>query len=464
MKQVKDWVDDFKQGRVSRREFVERAATGGLSLLATTSLLSSKARAEGDPVRGDNVHQHGHDHDHPHAGHDHRHHAQRQKHAPGRRTRMQTNISPWEEWLKSENLPVYRDYYIGDLRKVDTKPWSRLGRGIRGAHIDLIGSEGINSGYVCEISGRASTVPQRYLFEELIYVLNGEGETVVWHPGGAGKQSIKWQQGSVIAPPLNVWRQHVNRGSQTARFVSMTNAPMVIDLFHSSDFVFNNDYAFRDRYNGESDYFSAGPDKMFHKETTDEESEIKGGVHTWDSGFIPDVRKIGLREVKERGAANSRIELQLSDNALQAHVSEFGVGTYKKAHRHGPGSHVVMLNGIGYTLLWKDTVKYSEAKTHLRIDWKEGSLFVPPDGWFHQHFNAGNDAARYLAPTWGGDGKWFMKAVGGGSRTHRLGKTSIRKGGNLIEYEDEDPAIREVYQAELRKNGVEMRMPSGKGK
>jgi quercetin dioxygenase-like cupin family protein len=377
---------------------------------------------------------------------------------------MQTNISPWEEWLKGEKLPVYRDYYISDLRQLETKPWSRLGRGIRGAHIDLVGSEGINSGYVCEIPVRASTVPQRYLFEELIYVLDGEGETVIWQPGSAGKQSVKWQQGSVIAPPLNVWRQHLNRGAAPARFISMTNAPMVIDLFHSSDFVFNNDYAFRDRYSGELDYFGAGQEKMFHKETNDEESEIKGGVHTWDSGFIPDVRKIGLRQVKERGAANSRIELQLSDNALQAHVSEFDVGTYKKAHRHGPGSHVVMLNGTGYTLMWKGAVKYSEAPTHMRVDWKEGSLFVPPDGWFHQHFNAGNDAARYLAPTWGGDGKWFMKAVGGGSRTHRLGKTSIRKGGNLIEYEDEDPEIREIYQAELRKNGVEMHMPSGKGK
>ena len=71
-------------------------------------------------------------------------------------------------------------------------------------------------------------------------------------------------------------------------------------------------------------------------------------------------------------------------------------------------------------------------------------------------------AEAAVAPTWGGDGKWFMKAVGGGSRTHRLGKTSIRKGGNLIEYEDEDPAIREMFDAELRKNGVEGRMPSRK--
>ncbi|MGH9969553.1 MAG: ethanolamine ammonia lyase-activating protein [Pyrinomonadaceae bacterium] len=462
MKPIKDCIEDFRQGRVSRREFVERAAVSSLSLFAAASILREQAHAEGEDVRGD--HEHAHGHGHQQSGHPHHHHGE-QRHRSGkhRRNRDQTNISPWEEWLKAENIPVYRDYHIANLRTVAIKPWRRLGPGINGAHIDLVGSEGINSGYVCEIPSHDSTVPQRYLFEEVVYILSGEGETVVWNPDSRSKQSVRWQQGSVVAPPLNVWRQHFNRGAKPVRFLSMTNAPMVIDLFHSTDFVFNNDYVFRDRYNNEADYFGAGPEKMFHKDTDDEESEIKGGVHTWDGGFIPDVRKIGLRQVKERGAGNSRIELQLADNAMQAHVSEFDVGTYKKAHRHGPGSHVVMLNGQGYTLMWKGGVKFSEAPTHLRIDWEEGSLFVPPDGWFHQHFNAGNDAARYLAPTWGGDGKWFMKAVGGGSRTHRLGKTSIRKGGNLIEYEDEDPAIRDIFQAELRKNGVEMRMPDRKG-
>ena len=57
-----------------------------------------------------------------------------------------------------------------------------------------------------------------------------------------------------------------------------------------------------------------------------------------------------------------------------------------------------------------------------------------------------------------------MRALGGGGRTHRLGKTSTRKGGNLIEYDDEDPAIREIYEAELKKNGIELRMRSRKGK
>ena len=264
--------------------------------------------------------------------------------------------------------------------------------------------------------------------------------------------------GAVIAPPLNTWRQHFNRGAEPARFLAITNAPIVIDLFHNAGFVFNNDYVFRDRYDGEADAFGYGPDKLHHKETSSEESEQSGGVYSWSSAFVPDARSIGLKESKERGAANKRIELQLADNTLQAHISEFEVGTYKKAHRHGPGSHVVMLNGTGYTLMWKGSPKFSDAANHVRVDFKEASLFVPPDGWFHQHFNTGADPARYLAATWGGDGRWFMRALGGGGRTHRLGKTSIRKGGNLIEYEDEDPQIREIFLAELKKNGVENRM------
>lgn len=440
---MKNWVLKYIKKDISRREFVEWSASGGLSLLATSAVLIAESQAK---------HRAGH-HDlgepAPHGGH---HPISLQS-----RDRNQTNLNPYEEWLKAEGLPVYRDHSVANLRAVELKPWKRLG--VRGAYVDLIGGEGVNDAYVCELPVGGRTTPQRYLFEEVIYILSGEGESVIWTPGGP-KQSVRWQAGSILSPPLNVWRQHLNRGATPARFVAITNAPVVIDLFHNADFVFNNDFAFRDRYNGEPDYFGVGRDKLHHKETTLETSEIVRGVYTWDSGFVPDARSLGLYEVKERGAGNSRIELQLSENTMQAHLSEFEVGTYKKAHRHGPGSHVVMLNGRGYTLMWKGAVKYSEASTQVRIDWTEGSLFVPPDGWFHQHFNAGGEPARYLAATWGGDGKWFMRALGGGGRTHRLGKTSIRKGGNLIEYEDEDPVIREIFETELRKAGVKIRMPS----
>ena len=332
MKEIKDWACDFLRGSISRREFVERAAGGGLSLFATTSLLSARTHAEGQ-AGGELDHSHDHSHDHHH-----HHGAQRRVATPPRRTWNQTNINPWDEWLRQEGLPVYKDYYIGDLRQAEVKPWKRLGAGVTGAYIDLVGGEGLNVGYLCELAPGAKTEPQRYLFEEVLYVLNGEGESVIWNPGSKGRQAVRWKARSVLAPPLNVWRQHINRGNAPARFLVMTNAPVVIDLFHNLDFVFNNDFAFRDRYNGEADFFSAGQDKVHHKNTTSEESEQARGVDTWDSGFVPDARELALRESKERGAGNYRIELQLADNSMQAHISEFETGTYKKAHRHGPGS------------------------------------------------------------------------------------------------------------------------------
>jgi len=36
---------------------------------------------------------------------------------------------------------------------------------------------------------------------------------------------------------------------------------------------------------------------------------------------------------------------------------------------------------------------------------------------------------------------------------------SHREGGTLIEYEDEDPEIRRLYERELQKLGVKMEMP-----
>jgi mannose-6-phosphate isomerase-like protein (cupin superfamily) len=384
----------------------------------------------------------------------------------------QTNNDAYGDWLNSENLPVISGYGISSLRALELKPWARLEAA--GAHIRLIGSEGVDAAYVCEIPAGGSTRPQRYLFEEVIYVLSGEGETVTWI-ASSDKQTVRWQVGSILSPPLNTWRQHFNRGAGPARFVSINNTPVVIGLFHNLDFVFNNEFVFRDRYNDNAN-FLVNNDSMHEKKIQPhppvrnydgqlvipaQTGEDKG-VQTWLNAFVPDARSIGLAQLTQRGVGNSRIELTTGDNTMQSHISQFAVGTYKTAHRHGPGSHVLMLNGSGYTLMWFGPTKYSEADQKVRVDFSEASLVVPPDRWWHQHFNTGPQPARYLACTWGGDGRWFMEALGGGGRTHLLAKTGTRNGGNMIDYSDEDPVVREMYAAELEKGGIAMQMPTAK--
>jgi hypothetical protein len=89
----------------------------------------------------------------------------------------------------------------------------------------------------------------------------------------------------------------------------------------------------------------------------------------------------------------------------------------------------------------------------IRLDWREGSVYSPGDGWFHQHFNTGPEPARHIALRTGG----AKYRVG----VHRyVGVVeSIKEGGTMIKYEDEDPQIRRDFEAALREAGVPCHMP-----
>ena len=339
----------------------------------------------------------------------------------------------YEKWLESEGIDVVTGYHVEDVRRLTLKPWKR--KGASGVFINLEGGGQTNDAYVCEVPPGKSIIPQRHLFEELIFILKGRGSTALWNEGSP-KRIIEWQEGSLFSPPLNVWHQHFNgRGDQPVRYLAVTTAPSVINLFHNLDFVFDNPFVFRDRYDSEEKYFS-GDGTYF--------SGKMGGV--WESNFIADVMSFQLKDLAARGAGGKAVNFELSNNTLCSHISEFPVGTYKKAHRHGPGAHVVILSGKGYTLMWKEGMPFK------KFDWHEGSIVVPPDQWFHQHFNTGKTPARYLALRWEG-----MKYRTG--RKTELCEISIKEGGDQIEYEDEDPAVRKMFEEELAKDGIELSMP-----
>ncbi len=69
-------------------------------------------------------------------------------------------------------------------------------------------------------------------------------------------------------------------------------------------------------------------------------------------------------------------------------MAVFPALTYKKAHRHRPGAVITILAGEGYSVMWQ------EGKEKVVIPWHEDSVFVPPDRWFHQHFNTSSSPTR----------------------------------------------------------------------
>ncbi|MHB1908513.1 MAG: cupin domain-containing protein [Nitrososphaerales archaeon] len=334
----------------------------------------------------------------------------------------------YNRWVKSQGLEIISAHYVPDLHSVELRPWAR--RGGSGVFINHEASASSNDCYVCEIPRGGKLERQRQLYEEMIYILDGRGSTTVSNDNGQ-KVSFEWQEGSLFAIPLNTWHQHFNSsGLKPAKFVAVTNAPLVMNLYEDTNFVFNTPYEFKDRFFGEYDYFEP-------KNTT------KGFL--LETNFVADAKSLPLINAKERGADGGHIRFNLSKSTMNAHISQFAVGTYKKGHRHGPGAHVIILGGKGYTLMWP------EGEKPQRYDWKEGTMTVPPNLWFHQHFNTGSEPARYLALKYEGTAIRNAQGV-------PLAWVSRRKGGDQIDYADEDPMIRKMYEEELARNRIESKM------
>jgi gentisate 1,2-dioxygenase len=138
----------------------------------------------------------------------------------------------------------------------------------------------------------------------------------------------------------------------------------------------------------------------------------------------------------------------LADGVLHAHMSEIPGGQYKKAHRHLAGTHIYPVTGHGYSLLWYE----GDLERH-RIDWSPGHVYSPPDNMYHQHFNVGTEPARYFAVKLGN----FRYPVTSRMRQQFMaGAPEMRESKNQIDYEDEDPAIRALYKAELAKRGLSL--------
>ena len=343
--------------------------------------------------------------------------------------------TPYQKWAEVQGVPIIRDFYIEDLRSVPLQPWEW--RGGNGAIINLIGTGDVNEAYLSEIPPGGTLKPLRMMYEETIFVVEGNGSTSIWNDANK-KVTFEWGPGTIFAPPLNTWRQHFNAsGTKPARLLAVTSAPPVMSMFRDMNFIFNNYYMFNDRFDAEAESFS-GAGVAYERR----------GRQVWDTNVVSDVRKLELFASKKRGAGGSNIQIELGENAMAVHISEFPVGTYKKAHRHGPGAHVVIIGGEGYSLMWP------EGEEPKRFDWRDGTIIVPPERWFHQHFNTGSKPARYLAIRSGGSK--FGRPWG--KDTNMSQEKSIKDGGDQIEYDDEDPKIRQMFEQALEKSGAKSGM------
>jgi hypothetical protein len=349
-------------------------------------------------------------------------------------------IDSYLNWVKAEGIPIHEDWGI-DVFAVEKGDWPRFG--VKGAALHCKGRGDFNSMFALDIPPGKATNPLRHMFEAVVVVLDGRGSTQLEFPDGR-KRSFEWGTNSMFAIPLNAKYRHFNAsGSGRALLSYTTNCPMVTNVFHNEKFVWDSDFDFDDRI-GKEEYYSGEGDLHM----------VGEGANTWETNFVPDLSVIPLTDLSSRGAGGTSIMFVLADGSMHAHISEMPAGTYKKAHRHQAGTHVMCITGTGFSLLW-----YEGAQDFVRIDWKPGVAFPPADRQFHQHFGTSPKSARYFACGIGSirypitRSQWLTLFGEGGGKTQNSHR-SVKEGGDQVEYEDQDPRVHEMWLAEMKKNGV----------
>jgi mannose-6-phosphate isomerase-like protein (cupin superfamily) len=345
-------------------------------------------------------------------------------------------VDPYADWCTGEGVPIHEGFGF-DLLALATAPWARFGT--KGAIVHVKGRGDFMTVFLLEIPPGGKTAPMRHLAEAVFFVLAGQGSSTVRDHAGR-QHSFEWGPDSIFAPPLNAPYQLFNgSGREPVRLAMSCNLPAVLNLFHSERFVFDNPSVFPERegaaahFQGEGDFVGVRP-----------------GKHMWETNFVPDATHLELKGWAARGGNSSNIQLILADGVLHAHLSEMPVGTYKKAHRHGPDVHVYCIGGTGYSLFW-----YEGEADFTRIDWRRGWVFAPSDMMYHQHFNAGVEPVRYLAIGHGSVRYPFTQNMW---KVYRGVDVDVRQGGNQIEYEDQDPRVHAIFLAELAKHGIAPRL------
>src|SRR5262249_20975614 len=106
----------------------------------------------------------------------------------------------------------------------------------------------------------------------------------------------------------------------------------------------------------------------------------------------------------------------------------------------------IILKGEGFSVMWRE----GEELKKYKLD--AGSLLVPPESWVHQHLNICAEPTPYLAL------QTFCSRKISGPRKKWGTSESVKTGGDQIEYEDEDPRIRQMFEDELAKRGVRSQM------
>ena len=385
--------------------------------------------------------------------------------------------TPYDIFMEEQGIPIYRELGVRRVQDLPLKLWKRMGG--NGTFIQLLGTEGLWGCYVIEVPGAGALNAERHLYEEMYLVVEGRGTTEVWADRSNKTLTFEWQKGSLFSIPLNAWHRIVNATSSPALLLAGTTAPNTMNILSNPDFIFNCTYNFKDRFDPSDDYY---------KPKEEIEPDPVRGLAMRRTNIISDIINCELPLDNRRSPGTRRIEPHMTGNHFYLFIEQHETGRYTKAHAHSSAAVLICLKGRGYTYTWPSRLgptpwKDGFADQVKRQDYEPvGMVSAAPMGgsWFHAHFDISKEPLRLTG--WFGpiapwdlfrDARWQisptltprLKPSAPGREEERLGEEmidygaiDIKDGGTAIPYSDEDPFIRQEFEATLKREGVVSRM------
>jgi mannose-6-phosphate isomerase-like protein (cupin superfamily) len=362
--------------------------------------------------------------------------------------------TPYDKFMESEDIPVFRGLGINKVQNLPIKPWRR--KGGRGSFIQLYGTEGKWGCYIVEVPGSGALNPEKHIYEEIFFVVEGRGSTEVWLDGDEGRKNVfEWQKGSLFSIPVNAMYRIVNATSSPALLLGGTTAPNLMNLINNVDMIFNTPYQFSDRFSGADD---------FYKPNDNIEPDPVRGLAMRRSNFMPDIVNCDLPLDNRRSPGYRRIEPFMTGNTFYLWVGQHESGRYSKAHAHTSAAILICVKGQGYTYTWPEKLGPTPWKDGYgdqvqRLDYEAGGMVTAAPGgarWYHQHFSVSKEPFRLTA--WFGPHSPGREPGPPGQEHTDYTAMDLDEGGSAIPYWMEDPHIRAEYEETLRQNGVTSRM------
>lgn len=360
------------------------------------------------------------------------------------RTSWHRPPTTYEQFMEDEGVPIYRAVDgIRDIRELQLSWWQRLD--CEGAYVQLRGLGGLQGMAVVGVPPRGHVARERHMYEETFYVVEGDGSTHVWTDDEPDGAEFRWQTGSLFTIPLNSWHELTNSSPDRALLITATNAPPLMHLLRSREFVFDNPWRFSDRLpTGLAAYVQ--PQEEFTQEPL-----TRRAFYT--AALLPDAADRELPYDGQRGTGYKHVELEMGGNVHNGFIGEYPPLSYGKTHTHRSGPMLICLDGEGYTLTWPDNLgvtpwRDGHGDRVRRIEYRQGGVMSPVPGgeaWFHGHYNALDSPLRMLAHLGS-----HPKVVPGDPGDLFVDTNALLKdGGGTIAPADEDPEARRIFDESI---------------